>query len=72
MPVPAVQYTPVTPARGGLVHATTLSTPGHTACGRKFVAWVVALRPLTCQDCKHEIYFPTRNPARKPRSRGKR
>jgi hypothetical protein len=57
MPVPVVQYTPVTPARGGLVHATTLARPGVTACGRKFRAWVVALQPLNCQDCKREIHI---------------
>ena len=66
MPVVAVQHTPVRPRRGGQVHAVALSNATVTACGRKFSGWVVALTPLTCPDCKLQIYFPVK------RKRGRR
>ncbi len=60
MPVVALEHTPITPRRGGLVHAVTLSNAKVTACGRKFSGWIVALRPLTCIECKRAIFFPTK------------
>lgn len=60
MPVPAVQYTPVTPRRGGGVHATTLAAPQRTACGRKFRAWVVSLKRVDCDGCKLAVGIPVK------------
>ena len=66
MPVPVVEYTPVTPADGrGHVHATTLTTPSRTACGRKFSGWVVGVKPLTCPECKKAVFFKVRGSVRR-------
>ncbi len=55
-----VQYSPITPVRGGLTHATSLATPGETACGRRYSGWKVALEPLTCMDCKAAVFLKVR------------
>ena len=56
MPVAKVEYTPVSPRRGGRVHATTLRHPQQTACGRRFAGWVVSLRRVDCMDCKLAVF----------------
>lgn len=56
-----VEFTPVTPRSGGLVHATTLfESPGTTVCGKKFRGWIVALKRLDCQACKAKMHKSVR------------
>ena len=61
MPAVAIEFTPVTPRSGGLVHATTLfESPGVTACGKKFRGWKVALKRLDCLACKAKLHKAVR------------
>lgn len=46
------EYTPITPMSGGLVHATTLREPFHTACGLKWRGWKIVPHALTCKECE--------------------
>ena len=53
------EYTPITPIAGGLVHATTLQAPFHTACGLEWRGWKIVPRPLTCAACEAALYRKT-------------
>lgn len=59
-----VEFTPVVAPRGQVVHATTLAAPNRTACGKKFSRWAIALKPLSCRDCKLAVFRDCR---KKPR-----
>ncbi len=54
------EYTPVRPRRGRLVHATSLSGPNETSCGRKFEGWIAVAKPLTCRDCMMAVGLDVR------------
>lgn len=57
---PQLEYTPVMAPRGRVVHALSLTKPGKTACGRDASGYRVALRPLDCQVCKEEVFYPVK------------
>lgn len=51
----ANQYTTITPRGGGLIHATTIREPFHTACGIEWRGWVIAPLGLTCRACENAL-----------------
>jgi len=70
MAVPKVQYTPVVAPSGRRVHATSLAEPSRTACGRLFEGgWKVAMRHVTCRQCKLAMVFDCRPRRRRRRAR---
>ncbi len=53
-----VEFTPIRPRAGGLVHAIQLSDAHKTLCGRFASGWIIALDDLSCQRCKDLIQQP--------------
>lgn len=58
--MPALEYTPVRARTSKVVHATSLHEPGETACGIQFRGWVIAVRALTCAECKLAMFMDAR------------
>lgn len=57
MPVKKPTYTPIIPRGGGLIHATTLTSPSHTACGLPWSGWLAHTEyELTCTSCVANLY----------------
>lgn len=70
---------PIVQPRTGDVHATSLDSPGETACGKKCNGWKVAPASepyssrVNCDDCKREIFYPVaRGRAKKPKAKAAR
>lgn len=63
----AQEYTPITPRKGGLVHALMLDQPTKTACDTPCRGWRIALEELTCADCKAAVFMDVR-----PKKRARR
>ena len=51
----AIEYTTITPRGGGLIHATTIREPFHTACGIEWRGWLIAPMELTCKACEDAL-----------------
>lgn len=66
MPKP-LEYTPIQPASGGVVHSFDLRQSHKTTCGRICAGWIVALAPLGCQRCKELIHLPVAPAAQRRR-----
>jgi hypothetical protein len=73
MLVPVRVMTTVRSPRGSLVHVTSLSSPGRTACNARCQGWIVVpavalpapkrrVVPalVTCMECKAAIFFKVR------------
>lgn len=53
-----VEFTPIRPRAGGLIHAIRLSDAHKTVCNRIASGWVVTPGALTCPRCKDLIQQP--------------
>lgn len=67
MAIPKIQFTPIMARTGKVVHVTMLMTPNATVCGKKCHRWIVALKPLSCTDCKRVVFLVA--PRRKAKAR---
>lgn len=50
-----IEYTTITPKGGGLIHATTIHDPFHTACGIEWRGWLIEPKELTCSACEEAL-----------------
>lgn len=70
MPVAVREMLAIKSPRGDVVHITSLSSPGRTACGKKCngwklapvarAAWKIERRHVDCLACKAKVFLPVR------------
>ncbi len=52
-----LEFTPIRAPRGKMVHATMLSEPTKTACGKECAGWVVEPKRVNCHRCKAALVY---------------
>lgn len=49
-------FVTVTPkTAGGMIHITSLSESGKTACRKPATNWIIAIGAVSCQACKNAL-----------------